>query len=88
MHKYVKNASYFIENNSTPITISSNVIVKATDNCKLIFPTMNLREDGLGQTAESWIKYAPSEDPTGIEPIIIKKVNELDHMYEVIIDGK
>ena len=71
-----------------PFQISSDVIPRALEISKAIFPTMNLRSEGIGQSAREWIKYAPSIDPEGTEPLIIKQVNEIDHAYEVKIKGQ
>ena len=87
MHKYKKAASYFIEDKSNPYHISSEPINRAMEVNRAIFPTVNLKEDGLGQSAKEWIKWAPSENIGGIEPLVIKKVQEKDHAYEVTING-
>lgn len=88
MHKFDKQVQYFIKDNSMPFQISSNVIPRALEISKAIFPTMNLRSEGIGQSAREWIKYAPSIDPEGTEPLVIKQVNEIDHAYEVKIKGQ
>lgn len=88
MHKYKKAAKYFIQDNFVPNHISSEPITRALEVSRAIFPSINLRTEGIGQSAQEWIKYAPVEDSTGMEPLTIKKVNERDHAYEVIINGK
>ena len=88
MHKFDKQVQYFIKDNSIPFQISSDVIPRALEISKAIFPTMNLRSEGIGQSAREWIKYAPSIDPEGTEPLVIKQVNEIDHAYEVKIKGQ
>ena len=87
MHKYKKAAQYFISDQSIPIEISSKPIERALEVSKAIFPTVNLRSEGIGKSAKEWVKFAPVEDPTGIEPLTIKKVNERDHTYEVTLNG-
>lgn len=87
MHKYKKAAKYFIQDNFAPDHIPSGPIDRALKVTRAIFPSVNLRSDGIGQSAQEWIKFAPVEDPTDMEPLIIKKVNERDHAYEVTLDG-
>lgn len=88
MEKYEKAAKTFIEADPFPEHIDSEVITRANQVCRAIFPTLNLKSEGIGKSAQEWIKYAPSENIGGIEPLVIKKVNELDHVYEVYINGK
>lgn len=88
MHKFDKQVAHFIKDNSTPIQLSSELIDRALQVNKAIFPTINLKSEGIGQSAKEWIKYAPSIDPEGTEPLVIKQVNERDHAYEVTIKGK
>lgn len=87
MHKYRKAVSYFIEDNSSPFHISSEPLNRAMTVNRAIFPTVNLKNDGLGESAKEWIKWAPSENINGVEPLVIKKVQAKDHAYEVIING-
>ena len=87
MHKYKKAAKYFIENNSIPDHLSAEPVERALEVSRAIFPTVNLRTEGIGQSAQEWIKYAPVEDPTNTEPLVINQVNERDHAYEVTLDG-
>lgn len=87
MHKYKKAASYFIEDNSNPFHISSDHLNRAMEVNRAIFPAVNLKEDGLGQSAKEWIKWAPTENINGVEPLVIKKVEAKDHAYEVTING-
>lgn len=88
MHKYKRAAKYFIQDNFIPDHVSSEPITRALEVSRAIFPTVNLRSNGIGQSAQEWIKFAPVEDPTNIEPLIIKRVNERDHAYEVTLNGK
>lgn len=88
MHKFDKQVSHFIKDNSIPYHISSQPITRALEVNRAIFPTINLKNEGIGQSAKEWIKYAPSIDPEGTEPLVIQQVNEIDHAYEVTIKGK
>ena len=87
MHKYRKAVSYFIEDNSSPFHISSEPINRAMEVNRAIFPSVNLKMEGLGESAKEWIKWAPSENINGVEPLVITKVQAEDHAYEVIING-
>ena len=88
MHKFDKQVAHFIKDNSIPYHISSQPISRALEVNKAIFPTINLRNEGIGQSAKEWVKYAPSIDPEGTEPLVISQVNDIDHAYEVTIKGK
>ena len=48
MHKFDKQVAHFIKDNSMPFQISSDVIPRALEISKAIFPTMNLRSEGIG----------------------------------------
>lgn len=87
MEKYDKYARYFITSNYMPFHVSSQPIDRALEVCRNIFPDANIRDIGIDKSAREWIKNAPDTDPQGIEPLVIKKVNENDHTYEVVIDG-
>lgn len=87
MHKFDRQVAHFIKDNSIPYHISSEPISRALEVSKAIFPTINLRSEGIGQSAKEWIKYAPSIDPEGTEPLVITQVNDIDHAYEVTIKG-
>ena len=87
MHKFDKQVAHFIADNSTPYSINSQLLDRAMQVNKAIFPTVNLKQECIGQSAYEWIKYAPSIDPEGTEPLVIKKVDERDHVWEVKIDG-
>ncbi len=87
MDKFDKAVAHFISSNNMPQRISSEPIQRANEVNRAIFPTINLREDGIGKSAEEWIKYAPSIDPEGTEPLVITQVNEIDHAYDVKING-
>jgi hypothetical protein len=71
MDKYDKAVAHFITSNAIPQHISSEPIKRAEEVSKAIFPTLNLREDGIGKSAEEWVQYAPSVDPEGTEPLVI-----------------
>lgn len=88
MEKYERQAGYFISSNFIPFHISSEPLERALEVSKAIFPTLNLKETGLATTAVEWIKYAPTIDPTGTMPLVIKKVDDRDYAYEVIINGE
>ena len=88
MDKYERQVSSFITSNYIPFSISSEPLNRALEVSQHIFPTLNLKETGLATTAVEWIKYAPSMDPTGTEPLVIKKIDDNDYAYEVIINGE
>jgi hypothetical protein len=54
---------------------------------RAIFPDLNLRTEGIAQSAKEWIKSAPNIDPTGTEPLVIKEIGDPNHAYDVIING-
>lgn len=87
MHKFRKAVSCFIDDNSSPFYISSEPLNRAMEVNRAIFPTVNLKSEGLGESAKEWIKWAPSDNINGIEPLVIKKVQTKDHAYEVTING-
>lgn len=88
MHKYNKAASYFIQDNSISHHITSHPLKRALEVNMAIFSSVNLKEEGLGQSAIEWIKHAPSENINSTEPLVIKKLQEKDRAYEVTLDGK
>lgn len=88
MDKYDKYARYFISSNYVPTHISNEPDERAREVCRAIFPDLNLTEMGIDRSARQWVKNAPGSDPLGIEPLVITKVNDYDHTWEVIIDGK
>lgn len=88
MHKYAKAAQFFIQDNSISYHITAKPLKRALEVNTAIFPSVNLKEDGLGQSALSWIMYAPSENINGTEPLVIRKVKEKDRAYEVILNDK
>lgn len=88
MDKYEKQAKHFITSNYVPFSISSEPIKRYMEVSRYIFPTLNIQETGLATTAAEWIHYAPSSDPTGTEPLVIKEVHDKDRAYQVIINGK
>lgn len=87
MEPYDNIASKFIEDNSPKRVISNKAIQTAIDNSNTIFTSLNINEDGIDKTAKEWIKKAPSID-TGKTEIIIKYVGDIDHSYDVTINGK
>lgn len=80
-------AARFIQDNSPQKPISSEAIQTAINNSNAIFTSLNINEDGINKTAQEWIRKAPSID-TGKTEIIIKYIGDIDHSYDVIIDGK
>ena len=87
MEEYDKYARYFITSNYMPFHVSSQPVERALEVCRNIFPDAHIRSIGIDKSAQEWIKNAPDVDPLGIEPLVIKKVNDSDHTYEVIING-
>lgn len=82
-----KYTRVMIPNTSTSQPINSGVLSKADEIYKAIFPTLNIKEQGIKESARLWIKNAPSVDPTGTQQLVIREVNT-DHRYDVIINGK
>ena len=80
-------AARFIQDNSPQKPISSEAIQTAINNSNAIFTSLNINEDGINKTAQEWIRKAPSID-TGKTEIIIKYIGDIDHSYDVIINGK
>lgn len=86
MAKYDRQVDVFISNNSNQTYTPDKVIQRADDVNRAIFPELNIKSEGyIGQSARMWIARAPSVDPTGTEPLVIK---EVDDGYQVIIKGK
>lgn len=87
MSKYDRQVGAFIQDNYIPISITDKPIEKADQVNRAIFPDLNLRTEGIAQSAKEWIKSAPNIDPTGTEPLVIKEIGDPDHAYDVIING-
>lgn len=88
MTKYDRQVSAFIQDSYIPESISEKPIERADKINRAIFPDLNIRNDGISLSAIEWIKSAPSIDPTGTEPLVIKEIGDPGHAYDVIIDGK
>lgn len=88
LENYDKLVSKFLKNNYTPEPINNDIIEKARENNKKIFPTLNIKRDGIGKTAMEWIKKAPECDPQEVEPLVIKEIQEPNHGYDIIIRQK
>lgn len=67
------------------VTESSKDFIEEQYN--ILFPGINMKAEGISKSARSWIKDAPS---TGDEsdPLIIRRVNAIDHEWEVTISGE
>lgn len=86
MAKYDRQVDVFISNNAQVTYIPEKVVQRADDVNRAIFPELNIKSEGyIGQSARMWIAKAPTVDPTGTEPLVIK---EVDDGYQVIIKGK
>lgn len=73
----------------TPVNvphISIKPIERAYNVCKVIFPDIHFTEEGVAKSALAWIRQAPSTGDN--EPLLIKKVGDKGHGYDVIIKGK
>ena len=88
MQKYDNDAAHFIDVSMKHFYVSQEPVKRAVEVTRAIFPTINIRESGTRQSAVEWAKYAPTIKLTGDEPLVITKVNEKDHAYEVFINGK
>lgn len=85
MAKYDRHVEAFIQNNYTVDYVPEEVVDRANEVNRAIFPELNIKREGyIGQSASMWIAQAPNIDPTGTEPLVIK---EVDDGYEVIIKG-
>ena len=48
-----------------------------------MFPTLNVKSDGINKSVEEWIKHAPTIEGA---PLVIRKGT--GHAYDVIINDK
>lgn len=88
MHKYDRDVSQFFEKKVILKPITDSTINRADAINQQIFPDINIRSNGIGESAKEWILRAPDADPDGSEPLVIKTIGEPGHYYDVIIDGK
>lgn len=88
MDQYEKNVRYFIEIKPDIKPISNSFIKRIDEINKAIFPDLNIKHEGIAKSARSWIMDAPDSDPNGVEPLVIKEIGDIDHSYDVIINGK
>lgn len=87
MDKYDKHIRNFFERKAPTFNVSSQVVIDATKIVNdAIFPELNIKDEGISQSAKEWIRFAPTIDPTGTEPLVIKKVDDRDCMYEVYLN--
>lgn len=81
-------AGRLIEGDAKPLQASSELLQSSLDTARLIFPEVNIVRTGIERSAREWIRQAPTENYSGVEPLVIKKVHERDYRYKVEIDGK
>lgn len=82
---YDQLVSRFLKDNYIPSEITNNDIKEATKDIKKIFPSLNIKTEGISKTAEEWIRTAPDCDPYDVESIVIKEVHEPNHGYDLIV---
>lgn len=88
MHKYDRDAKYFLGSNVSLRPITDQFIKRIDEINKAIFPSLNIKYEGIAKSARQWILTAPDVDPEGVEPLVIKEIGDIDHYYDVIINGK
>lgn len=88
MHKYDRDAKYFMEVSTIVQPITDTFIRRIDEVNKAIFPSLNIRYEGIAKSARQWILNAPDADPEGVEPLVIKEIGDVNHYYDVIINGK
>lgn len=82
---YDKLISKFLKDNYIPDGITNDDIDIATNHIRRIFPSLNIKTEGISKTAEEWIRTAPDCDPNDIEPLVIRDVHEPNHGYDLMI---
>lgn len=87
MHKYDKDARYFIDVRPKFQPISDKFIERVDAVNHAIFPELNVKYQGIAKSARSWIMNAPDADSDGTEPLVIRYVGDVGHYYDVIING-
>ena len=85
---YDRLVSRFLKDNYAPDEITNDHITAATNDIRKIFPSLNIKNEGISKTAEEWIKNAPDCDPYDIEPLVIQDVHEPNHGYNLIVRQK
>lgn len=80
-------AQKFVEGSSEPMFVSDDALKRGAQTAKLIFPDVHMTQWGIDRSADEWIKKAPAENYSGVEPLAIKEVNEADYKYKVLIKG-
>lgn len=87
LNNYFNKAKYFIKSN-IPETLSlSDGIKEANQLIRQIFPTLNIKSEGLETSAKEWIKSAPNTGDSST-PLIITEIDKPDNSYDVIIYGQ
>lgn len=76
-------ARHFIQDNSQIVISNNQGIIRANQIINNVFPTLNVKSDGINKSVEEWIKHAPTIEGA---PLVIRKGTE--HAYDVIINDK
>lgn len=85
---YDQLVSRFLKDNYIPSEITNSDIKEATEDIKKIFPSLNIKVEGISKTAEEWIRTAPDCDPYDVESLVIRGVHEPNHGYDLIVRQK
>ena len=86
LNKYFNKAKYFIKSNISEAEDLTAGIKEANEVIKQVFPTLNIKAEGIETSAEEWIKSAPNSGDKST-PLIIAEVNKPNNPYDVIIYG-
>lgn len=87
LNKYFNKAKYFIKSNISETENLSQGIKEANEIIKAIFPTLNIKSEGIATSAKEWIKNAPNSGDAST-PIIIKPSEDNDYAYDLIVNGE
>lgn len=88
LENYDKLVSRFLKDNYIPDEITNDNITQATKDIRKIFPSLNIKDEGISKTAEEWIRAAPDCDPYDTEPLVIIDIREPNHGYDLVIRQK
>ena len=87
LNKYFNKAKYFIKSNISEAEDLTAGVKEANEVIKQVFPTLNIKAEGIETSAEEWIKSAPNSGDKST-PLIIAEVNKPNNPYDVIIYGQ
>lgn len=87
LNKHFNKVKYFIKSNLQEIESLPQGIKQANELINAIFPTLNIKSEGIATSARDWIRNAPQSGDAST-PIIIRKSDNPDYAYDLIIYGK